>query len=246
MSTTYSITRNEIIMSALRKLAAVEPADTALTIDPTIVTNCAQALNLMVKQWMPEGIKLWPLSEVSFPLVVNQTSYTVPPSGCYVTYSKPLRLLQAWIRNNVASPAVDIPLMIISRQDYNVLGSKFSTGIANSIYLNPGQFSATIKLFLTPDTTTVSTYTVYTVVQLPIDDISAADSVPEFPNEWMQALVWGLADQLALEYGLPVNHRQEVLAKAEKYRELLVNWDIENESVYFTPDLRAMNTRAWS
>ena len=245
MSTTYTITRDQIILSALRKLGAVEPADTSATIDPNIVTNCAQALNLMVKQWMTEGIKLWTVSQVTFPLVVNQTSYTIGPSGCDVTSDRPLRLLQAWIRNNVVTPAIDIPLMIISRQDYNVLGSKFSTGIANSIWLNPGQSSSTVKLFLTPDSNSASTYTVYMVVQLPIDDISASGDIPEFPNEWMQALVWGLADQLALEYGLPVNHRQEILMKAEKYRELLVDWDVENESVYFTPDMRAQNTRAW-
>ena len=157
---------------------------------------------------------------------------------------RPLRILQAWIRNTVLDPNIDIPLNIISRQEYNVLGSKFSTGTTNSIWLNPGPNTSQVKLFLTPDTTAVATFRVYMVVQQPIDDISAADSVPDFPNEWMQALVWGLADQLALEYGLPVNHRQEVLMKAEKYRELLVDWDIENESVFFVPDIRATQ-RAW-
>lgn len=238
MTTTYSITRDEIILSALRKLGAVEPADTSSTIDPNIVTNCAQALNLMVKQWMTEGIKLWTVTEVSFPLVASQTSYTAGPSGCDITTDKPLRILQAWIRNNVLSPAVDIPLNIMSRQEYNMLGSKFSQGTANSIWLNPGLTSSTIKLFLTPNAITVSTYTVYMVVQQPVADIPTSGTVPAFPNEWMQALVWGLADQLALEYGLPVNHRQEVLAKAEKYRELLMDWDVENESVFFVPDIR--------
>jgi len=243
MSTTYSITRDQIILSALRKCGAVEPADTASTIDPNIVTNCAQALNLMVKQWMTEGIKLWTVGELSFPLVVNQTSYTIGPSGQNVTSSRPLRLLQAWLRNTAVTPYIDIPLMIISRQDYNVLGSKFSTGIANSIWLNPGQTTSTVKMFLTPDSTVATNYTVYMVVQFPIDDLNAASDIPEFPNEWMQALVWGLADQLSLEYGLPVNQRQEILMKAEKYRELLVDWDVENESVYFTPDMRAQNNR---
>lgn len=238
MSTTYTITRDQIILSALRKLGAVEPADTASTIDSNIVTNCAQALNLMVKQWMTEGIKLWKVQEITFPLVLAQTTYSVGPSGCDVTADRPLRILQAWIRNTVATPDIDIPLNIMARQDYNTLGSKFSTGTANSIWLNPGVSSSTVKLFLTPDATAVATYTVYMVVQKPIDDINASSDVPDFPNEWMQALVWGLADQLALEYGLPVNHRQEVLMKAEKYRDLLVSWDIENESTFFTPDIR--------
>ena len=239
MSSNYSITRDQIIITALRKLGAVEPQDTASTIDANIVTNCAQALNLMVKQWMTEGIKLWTVTEVNFPLVLNQTSYTAGPSLCDITTDKPLRIIQAWVRNTVVTPDIDIPLNIISRQEYNMLGSKFSTGTANSIYLNPGVTTSTIKLFLTPDASAVATYTVYMVVQRPINDISSSSAVPDFPNEWMQALVWGLADQLALEYGLPVNHRQEVLMKAEKYRDLLMEWDIENESTFFTPDVRS-------
>jgi len=239
MSSNYSITRDQIIITALRKLGAVEPQDTASTIDANIVTNCAQALNLMVKQWMTEGIKLWTVTEINFPLVLNQTSYTAGPSLCDITTDKPLRIIQAWVRNTVVTPDIDIPLNIISRQEYNMLGSKFSTGTANSIYLNPGVTTSTIKLFLTPDASAVATYTVYMVVQRPINDISSASSIPDFPNEWMQALVWGLADQLALEYGLPVNHRQEVLLKAEKYRDLLMEWDIENESTFFTPDIRS-------
>ena len=244
MSTTYSITRDEIILSALRKLGVVEPADTSATIDANVVTNCAQALNLMVKQWMTEGIKLWTVKEVTFPLVASQTIYTIGPSGCDVTTDRPLKLLQAWIRNTVQDPDIDIPLRILSRQEYNMLGSKYSTGTPNSIYLNPGQTTTSVKLFLTPDASAVTNYTVYTVVQSPIDDINSSSDVPAFPNEWMQAMVWGLADQLALEYGLPVNHRQEILAKAEKYRELLTDWDIEYEPVYFIPDSQNA-TRRW-
>ena len=99
MSTNYSITRDQIIVSALRKLGVVEPADTASTIDANIVTNCAQALNLMVKQWMTEGIKLWTVTEMTFSLVASQTSYTVGPSGADVTNDKPLKIIQAWLRN---------------------------------------------------------------------------------------------------------------------------------------------------
>jgi hypothetical protein len=54
----------------------------------------------------------------------------------------------------------------------------------------------------------------------------------------MQSLVWGLADQLALEYGLPVNHRQEISMRAEKYKSQLEDWDVESSSTFFTPDTR--------
>lgn len=235
---TYSITRDQIILSALRKLGVVEPADTSSTIDSNIVTNCAQALNLMIKQWMTEGIKLWTVTEQTLTLVASQTSYTVGPSGPDLVADKPLRLIQAILRNTSVSPYIDIPLQILSKQEYNTLGSKFSTGTANSIYLNPGLTSSEVKVFLTPDTATATNYSVIMTVQRPLYDISASGDTPDFPNEWMNALVWGLADQLAIEYGLPVNHRQEIALRAEKYRNLLMDWDVENESVFFQPDMR--------
>ena len=238
MSSNYSITRDQIIITALRKIGAVEPGDTSATIDANIVTNCAQALNLMVKQWMTEGIKLWTVTEYTLTPVASQTEYIIGPSGPDLVADKPLRLIQGVIRNISVTPYVDTPLQIISKQEYMSLGSKFSTGIANSVYLNPGLTSTSVKLFLTPDTATATNYQIVLTCQKPINDISSSSSVPDFPNEWMQALVWGLADQLSLEFGLPINHRQEVMLRAEKYKENLVDWDVEYESTFFQPDAR--------
>lgn len=237
-TSTYSITRDQIIITALRKLGTVEPADTTSTIDSNIVTNCAQALNLMVKQWMTEGIKLWTVTDYTLTLVASQTSYIIGPSGPDLVADKPLRLIQGLLRNISVTSYIDTPLQILSKQEYTTLGSKFSTGIANSVYLNPGLTSATVKFFLTPDTSTATNYRAILTCQRPIYDISASNDVPDFPNEWMQALVWGLADQLSLEYGLPVNHRQEVLLRAEKYKMQLMDWDVEYESTFFHPDSR--------
>jgi hypothetical protein len=238
MSSNYSITRDQIIVTALRKLGAVEPGDTASTIDSNLVTNCAQALNLMIKQWMTEGIKLWTVNDITLPLVAAQTSYTIGPSGPDLTTDKPLRLIYAVLRNISATPYIDIPMQIISKQEYSMLGSKFSTGTTNSVYLNPGVTSSVLKVFFTPDSSTATNYQLILTVQQPINDVNLSTDVPNFPNEWMNELVWGLADQLSLEFGLPVNHRQEVLVRAEKYRSLLMDWDIENESTFFQPDIR--------
>lgn len=238
MSSNYSVTRDQIILTALRKCGVVEPGDTSATIDPNVISNCAQALNLMVKQWMTYGIKLWTVTEYSLPLTTNKASYVIAPSGGDFTADKPVKLIQAFLRNNAVSPAVDIPMQILSKQEYNWLGSKFSTGTTNSIFMDIGVTSSTVYVFLTPDVITSTNYTLHLVVQRPISDLINSTDVPDFPNEWMQALVWGLADQLALEYGLPMNHRQEITMKAEKYRNDLEDWDTEYASTLFIPDMR--------
>jgi hypothetical protein len=234
MSTTYSVTRDQIITSALYKLGVLELGQTP---DATTVSNCAMNLNLMIKQWMIDGIKVWCVVEYTLPLVNGQNSYTIGPSGNLVA-DKSLRLVQAFLRNISVSPAIDTPMQIISKQEYNILGSKDSTGTPNSVMHDVNTTYSTVYVYLTPDSTVATNYQMHLVVQKPIDDLTTSSSVPNFPNEWMLALVWGLADQLALEYGLPVNHRTEIAMKAESYRTKLEGWDIENASTFFQPDMR--------
>lgn len=238
MTTTYSVTRDQVILSALRKLGVVEPSDTSSTIDANTLVNSAQSLNLMVKNWATSGIKLWTIEEQSLTLVSGQTSYVIGPSGPGLVANKPLKLIQAFIRNTSVSPQTDMPLVLISKQEYNVLGSKFSTGTTNSIFMDVGNTTSTAYVFLTPDTLAASTYVLHMIVQRHVNDLTLGTDIPEFPIEWVQALVWGLADQLAIEYGLPVNHRQELLMKAEKYKNDLEAWDVESYSSYFQPDMR--------
>ena len=80
MSTTYSVTRDQIITSALYKLGVLELGQTP---DANTVSNCAMNLNLMIKQWMIDGIKVWCVVEYTLPLVTlteepNVASTTVP------------------------------------------------------------------------------------------------------------------------------------------------------------------------
>jgi len=242
MTTTYSVTRDQVILAALRKLGQIEPGDTAATVDSNIISNCAQSLNLMLKQWMTDGIKLWTYNEYVLPLVASQTSYVIGPSGPGLVGDKPLRLIQGqgltFLRNTSVTPNIDTPMQILSRQEYLSLGSKFSTGTTNSVYLDVGKTSSTLYVYLTPDATTATNYQLHFTAQRPINDILTSTDVPDFPNEWMQALVWGLADQLAIEFDVPANHRQEILMRAEKYKSMLEDWDVEASSTMFIPDYR--------
>jgi hypothetical protein len=249
MSTTYSVTRDQVITAAFRKLGLLEPGDSAASIDSNLVTNAAVVFNLMVKQWQTQGIKLWSIGQYTLPLVSGQTSYTIGPSGTGsdLTADKPLRLIPGEgltvIRNISVTPNIDIPLQIISRQEYGTLGSKFSTGQANSVYLEVGKLTSTLNVYLTPDVNTSTNYQILFTAQKPLGDLTNSTDVPDFPNEWNNALVWGLADEMALEYDVPANHRTEIAMRANTYRTMLEDWDQEYASVFFTPNMRAGGSR---
>lgn len=235
MSTNYSITRDMIVSSALRKLQVIE---LGITPDASTLSNAAQALNVVIKSWQTQGIKLWTVENYVIPLTATKNAYVISPSGPDLVQDKPLKVIQAWMRNIGVTPNIDTPLLPISRQEYNVLGSKNSSGMVNSYWYEPGTISGTVTVFLTPDTSTATNYQLYLVGQRPLNDILLSTDIPDFPNEWMQALVWGLADELAIEYGVNTNVRNEISMKANKYRTELEGWDVENASTYFTPDMR--------
>lgn len=323
MSTSYSISRDTIISSALRKLQVLE---LGVAPDADTITNAAQALNVMIKAWQSNGIKLWTIQNYTIPLVAAQNQYSIgnvkirsgtvtitQASPAVITYTghgfiygspvvfsttgalptgltagttyyvlttptantftvaatvggvaintssagsgvhtcttttpatvdktadKPLKVIQAWIRNIQATPNIDIPVQILSRQEYNILGSKRSTGLINSVFYDPRTTYGDVYTYLTPDTNVATNYQLYIVVQLPIQDVLLGTDIPDFPTEWMQALIWGLADELAVEYGVPLNARQEIGMKAMKYRTDLEDWDVETTSTLFTPDQR--------
>lgn len=241
-SSNFTITRDQIIASALRKCGVLELGDVA---DPATTANASLILNLFIKQMSTEGIKLWTVDEGVLPLTANKTVYTLGGAGSDTYYlasdgthtavlDKPLRLIQAFIRNTTTNQ--DTTLRILSRQEYNELGDKYTTGTTNSVFYDPRNTNGRLNLFLTPASSTATNYTVHFVFQRPIFDVTVATANLDFPNEWLNVLVWNLADQLAIEYGVPGNHRQEIAQRAVAYKEQLIDWDVEYTSTFFKPD----------
>jgi len=252
MSSNYTITRDQIISLALRKLGVLEIGDTA---DSNAVADASMVLNLLIKQLSTDGLKLWKVSELIVPLTNGQTSYILGGSNSDLMYDtqaptvaitdKPLKVIQGFYRNNQSTPPIDTPVMLVSKQEYNVLGSKFSTGTANTIFYDTKVTNGILYVYLTPDALTQANIELHIVAQMPLNDLSKATDVPDFPNEWMNCLVWNLADQLSLEYGVPMNSRQEITQRAAAYKMQLSDWDVEASSTFFQPDFRSMSTNSY-
>ena len=253
MSSTYTVTRDQIITLALRKLGVLELGETP---DTDTIDNATMSLNLLIKQLSTEGLKLWKISELIVPLTISQTSYVLGGSTSTLMYDslaptvaitdKPLKVVQGFYRNTQVTPYIDTPVLLVSKQEYNVLGSKFSTGTANTIFYDPRTLNGILYVYLTPDLNASTNIELHLVAQMPLNDISGATEIPDFPNEWMNCLVWNLADQLALEYGVPMNSRQEITQRAGSYKAMLTDWDVEAASTSFSPDFRSTGSNSYS
>lgn len=234
-----------MIDSALRLLGVIDP-EGGITPTTTMRTNALEILNFMLTSWQADGLQLHVREEGSGTLVASQGSYTIGPSGD-INQVRPQNILQAWIRNTTNS--IDVPLNIVSQQEYFSLTAKTSESFPNTLYYdrqykyssNSGA-NAKGKIFLwpEPDTTTAAGNTLRFLFTRPIQDFSAVSGADgfDFPQEWYNAIRWGLASQLAPEYRLPLNEQNMILQRAAMEKALAMSWDSENTSLFFAPDER--------
>lgn len=232
--TDFTLTRNEIIESALRKCGVLDPESGTPT--ATQYSVGSQALNIVVKRFHDEGMPLWAISEAEMTLVDGQRSYTVSNIGI----DRPIRVFQAYIKDiNTGSQS---PLTILTRDEYYNLGNLTSEGTPSQLYYDPQlDRSATVHVFPTPDTYTAANKKIYFFYQRPFQDIEDPGDYLDFPQEWFSAIVWELALVLAYEYGAPDNKIRMLQQKAVMERESVEGIGQEEGSIRFMPDLRRWN-----
>lgn len=226
-STDWSLNRDQVITSALRKLAVLPSGGTPTSAQ---INDAAMALNALVKAFQADGMPLWKISSQSFTVTSGTSSYTVGPSQT-VNCPKPLKILQAF---RTPSGGVNIPLNIYNRYDFNDLpqGTDY-TGDAVNLYYQPLRTTGTIKLWPTPDDSTTSITFHY---QSPFEDMDAASDDFDFPSEWMQALIYNLAWSLAPEYGIPPTDRSLLQKEAQYWHQYALSMGSEEGSIFFQPD----------
>ena len=66
-----------------------------------------------------------------------------------------------------------------------------------------------------------------------IEDFVNPANTPDLPVEWLDPIVWTLAADLALEYGMPDNKYDRIYARAQEEYQLLLRWD--QEPISFVP-----------
>lgn len=234
--TNLVVTRDQIIYAALQDLSVLEEGATPSS---TAVTKAAFALNLIIKSWQALGIKLWTIDNLTIPLVASQTLYTIgTDSSNSIISDRPLKVIQGFLRNVQVTPNVDIPMQALSRQEYNMMGSKTSPGLINSYFYNPKATYGELNVYLTPDSSTATNYDLIIVVQRPLMTMVSSTDNFDFPSEWFLALKWALMAELSSTYDKTLTERAYIDAKAKLFKDEVEDWDVENASVYFVPDIR--------
>lgn len=227
----FSTTRDEIIKGALRIVGGIEQGETP-TADQT--SEAAIALNYIAKLLMVDGMPMWAMKQYAFSLT-GTADYNIG-DGQTIDTPKPMKVYQAFFNDGTGN--VDIPMMVISRQEYNDLGDKTITGQPIQIWYEPLRNYGVAHIYPVPDTPSIATGTVTIVYQRPFEDFDSATDEPDFPQEWFETLKYYLAYSLAPEYGMPIDERQDIRAHAKEMHEMSMSFGTEEASIFFQADRR--------
>ncbi len=228
MSTTYTTTRDAMITRALRILGVIAQGESPTA---TMITEGSEALNDLVKAWEADGMPLWAIRQYDMPLTANQADYVFGPSSAIAT-DKPLRMSAGFFHNGTSN--IDIPMVVLTRDEYNRLGNKTATGQPVQFWYNPEKTTGTLHVFPVPNAAAAASGNFLKLIyQRPFEDFNAATDTPDFPQEWFQAVKFGLAEVLAPEYGVPLEQYSHLRKVAKEYKDLALSMGTEEGSFNF-------------
>jgi len=162
-------------------------------------------------------------TQITITLATDDAANSGKKVYAYTTKSlRPQRLKYAFRRESNIDTDVDI----IGEDDYFKLSTKGSDGPVTQIW-----YHATLagNLYAWP----VGGDQLILLADMLADDFDAAGNNPDFPIEWGETIVYGLADRMAPEYGLPRMERRELKIEAREMLEAMLDYDVEHASVIF-------------
>ena len=220
-STDWSLTSRQVITEAFEAIGVIDIGGVPAAED---AAKALSIFNQQIKTWGIEG-RLWIKTEGSVTLVAATASYSVPLAR---------RILSVRRRTS----AVDTPLIELSRQEYFDYPSKAAPGMPFQFYFDPQRATHTLYVINVPDAAVAASTTLpYTYLRV-IEDADTLDNDPDFPQEWMETLIYGLAARLIVPYRVQITNpalSQEVKERAAALYAMLSADDDESTSVFFQP-----------
>lgn len=193
------------------------------------IASGMRKLTDIVNLWQTQGLKLWLNVDTTITLVDGTGTYTLGPLGT-VAMTKPPRVVDAYYSD---SNGIRRPLIPMAWADWNRLSQINQTGPINSYFVDKQQTLLSVSFWLIPDAV-AATGTAHLQLQTQVTNFISVTETMNFPIEWRIALRWGLADEICT--GQPQAIMDRCQQRAQSYREMLENWDVEDAPTRFTPD----------
>ncbi len=217
-SVDFTLNARELITKALRKMNVLGVAQ---ALDADEAEDVRVELNMMLKGWQRSGPHLWKKTEGSVPLVGATPSYDLALT------LNPLRVLAMRYRD---SGGRDLPMKLLTREDYFDLPLKTAGGVPTQYYFDAQRGAPT--LYVWPVPASVTTETLRLTYQKRIDDIDDLSNDIDIPQEHFDVVMYALAARLLDDYGIEGEAAQRILLRAESLMTSASDWEREDEMHY--------------
>lgn len=212
----------EVIKRSLRLDGVYAPGENLASAD---ANDAFTALNAMVDAWNNESLMIFNLELVTHTLVSGQLSYTIG-SGGDIDVTRPQRIETAYINDG----NTDWPMIVIKDEQYARIWDKTTqSSYPQYIYYRSSYPLGEIILWPSPD----STHTLNLSVWNQLTQFTNINTELSFPPGYLNALTYGLAVDIAPEYGKEAS--PTVQARAVKYMSYIKRINQKNIPVLRSP-----------
>lgn len=154
-------------------------------------------------------------------------------SAVYVYQTKIGRPESIQNAQSTLSSGTDISMQPLSRDTYYNIPVKDTAGRPNQFYYDKQLSLGIISLWPVPDNATNKVE--FTWIEQ-LFDFDAATDDPDFPVEWLQPLILGVAYRLSRKYGrLDMQGKEQLKRDLDEALEDVEGYDREETSIYFQP-----------
>ena len=193
---------SDLIRATLRLIGAISSSETPAADEST---DALEALNMMLGSWGASRFLSASTGKVT-KTMTGAASYTIGTGGDINT-TRPTALYVV----TYTYGGIDYNVKVIDYADYQKIGLKTVSGtIPDFVALKPDNPLSTIYLYPIPTTGTLTLDNIR-----PATDLTLVDDLP-YPPEWIRAIKYNLAIEIAPEYGVTVAPELAMLAEQSK------------------------------
>lgn len=200
-----SIITLDLIKSSLRLVNAIAIGETPTASE---AQDSLRTLNDFLETWSVENLTVFTQQSNTFTFVPGQASYTIGPAGNW-NMVRPVDIASAYTRYQNS----DFPLQEVTDDWFNLINTKNQPGQIPSWFKYDATFPlGTVTLWPVPNAASSITLT----TNLQFTPIANTATVLSYPPGYSRALRYGLAIDLAGEFGLPVPQVVLEVARSSK------------------------------
>ena len=190
------MTALQIIQSALRTLGVLASGEAPSAAESS---DALLALNNMIDSWSTQSLLIPNQIREVFALVSGQQTYQMGVGASDFNTSRPMQIIRALIQLTNESPVVELPMEILTMEQYAGIILKGSTSVFPlSLYSDNANPMTTISVWPVP---TDSSNNLVLYSWKPLVDIAAINTTLSLPPGYQRALIYNLAMELSSEYG---------------------------------------------